>query len=234
MSAVVAIVIALSLYLGPNIRAWMHPHAKQVSSFGGGVAIAYICLTLFPEIDVAHKWLGEHVHLVTLVSFLAFYSIEMLLIAHVRRSAVLGVKPSQRMSSPSARAFWFHLAIMWVYIWMVLYTLPDSTADTLLFAVFGSLTIGLHLVYKDYVIRSNHDETFQTSGRYLLAIAPLAGWVAHHVIDPSEEVLDVFIAVLAGVILQGVFREELPDVDAVRLPWLIGGAAVFTALVMIV
>lgn len=225
--------IALSLFFGPSIRAAMSPHAKQVSSFGGGVAIAYVCLTLFPEVDVAHKWLGEHVHIVTLISFLAFYAIELLLVEHVRKSTLEGVQPSPRGSSPAARAFWLHLTIMWIYIWMVLYTLPDSTADTLFFAVFGSMAIGLHLVYKDYVIRSHHDDTFQTTGRYLLALAPLAGWAAHHIVAPSEEVLDVFVAILAGVILQGVFREELPGVDTVRLPWLIAGAATFTALVTI-
>lgn len=232
-SAVVAVILALSQLFGPNIRGWLQPHASLVSSFGGGVAIAYVCLTLFPEIDVAHEWLGEHVHIVTLVSFLAFYTIEMLLIAHIRRTALLPHPPHQ-LSSPTARAFWFHIAIIWIYIWMILYTMPDRTADSLFFAIFGSLTISLHLVYKDFVLRSKHDAVYQASGRYLLAIAPIAGWIAHHLFDPSEVVLDVFIAILAGVILQGVFREELPGVDAVKLPWLIGGAATFTALITII
>lgn len=55
--------------------------------------------------------------------------------------------------------------------------------------------------------------------------------IAHWVFEPAEVVLDVFVAILAGVILQGVFREELPTVDGVKLKWLIAGAVTFTVLV---
>lgn len=196
------------------------------------MAIAYIFLTLLPEIDIAHEWLGEHIHLVTLVSFLVFYVIELLLIAHIRGTR-LGTRLHDHVSTPTTRAFWFHIGIMWVYIWMIVFAMPDQKADNLFFAVFGSLTIALHLVYKDYVMRSHHDDHYQTSGRYLLSLAPIAGLLAHRIFEPTEVVLDVFVAVLAGVILQGVFREELPTVDGVKMGWLIAGAGIFTLLIIV-
>ncbi len=228
----VAAILALTQFFGPNIRAFLRPHAAQAQSFGGGVAIGYIFLTLLPEIDIAHEWLGEHIHLVTLMSFLVFYIIELLLLAHIRETRI-GAKLHGHVATPTTRAFWFHLSILWVYIWMIVFAMPDEKADNLFFAVFGSLTIALHLVYKDFVLRSHHDQRYQTSGRYLLAIAPLAGLIAHRLFEPSEVVLDVFVAILAGVILQGVFREELPTVDGVKLPWLIAGAATFVLLVTV-
>lgn len=228
----VAVILSLTKFFGPNIRAQLRPRAEQAQSFGGGVAIAYIFLTLLPEIDIAHEWLGEHIHLVTLISFLVFYAIELLLIAHIRGTR-LGHKLHDHVSTPTTRAFWFHIGIMWVYIWMIVFAMPDDKADSLFFAVFGSLTIALHLVYKDYVLRSHHDAHYQNSGRYLLSIAPIAGLVAHRVFEPTEVVLDVFVAILAGVIPQGVFREELPTVDGVKLPWLFTGAGIFTLLVIV-
>jgi len=230
----IAVILALTQVFGPRIRAHLQPHAAQASSFGGGVAIGYIFLSLFPELDIAHAWLGEHIHLVSMVSFLVFYVIELLLLAHIRQNRLTArLHAPVHVAPPTARAFWFHIAIMWVYIWMIVFAMPDAKADSLFFAIFGSLTIALHLVYKDYVLRSNHDARYQTSGRFMLAIAPIAGVVAHWAFDPSEVVLDIFVAILAGIILQGVFREELPTVDRVKLTWLIAGAATFTALVNI-
>ncbi len=226
----IAAILALTQFFGPNIRAYLRPHAALAQSFGGGVAIAYIFLTLFPEIDVAHEWLGEHIHLLTLVSFLIFYVIELLLLAHIRGTR-LGARLHDHVSTPTTRAFWFHIGILWIYIWMIVFAMPDEKADNLFFAVFGSITIALHLIYKDFVMRASHDERYQTSGRYLLALAPIAGLIAHWVFEPTEVVLDVFVAILAGVILQSVFREELPTVDGVKLRWLIAGAATFTVLV---
>ncbi len=228
----VAVILALTQFFGPNIRAFLRPHAGQAQSFGGGVAIAYIFLSLFPEIDIAHEWLGEHIHIVTLVSFLLFYIFELLLIAHIK-GIRLNARLHGHVPSATARAFWFHISILWAYIWMIVFAMPDSKADNLFFAVFGSITIALHLVYKDFVLRSHHDARYQTSGRYLLAAAPIAGLIAHRLFEPSELVLDVFVAILAGVILQGVFREELPAVDGVKLPWLVGGVATFGLLVWI-
>lgn len=231
----IAVILSLTQLLGPRIRAYLQPHAAQASSFGGGVAIGYIFLSLFPELDIAHEWLGEHIHLVSMVSFLVFYIVELLLLAHIRETRLTARLHTHThvSTTPTARAFWFHIGILWVYIWMIVFAMPDEKADNLFFAIFGSLTIALHLVYKDYVMRANHDERYQTSGRYLLALAPVAGVIAHWAFEPSEVVLDVFVAILAGIILQGVFREELPTVDRVKLAWLIAGAATFTALVNI-
>ena len=57
-AVITALVLALTQALGPSIRDWLRPRALQVQSFGGGVALAYIFLSLFPEIDNAHPWLG--------------------------------------------------------------------------------------------------------------------------------------------------------------------------------
>jgi hypothetical protein len=61
----------------------------------------------------------------------------------------------------------------------------------------------------------------------------MAGWLAHQLMDPSEAVFDVFVAVIAGILMQGVFRDELPQMRAVRINWMVGGAATFTALTLL-
>jgi drug/metabolite transporter superfamily protein YnfA len=227
---IIAVVLALTQFLGPNIRVLLRHHTPQASSFGGGVAIAYIFLVLFPELDIAHEWLGEHIHLVALTSFLSFYIIELVLAANITWTR-LGVHLPHRDSTPATRAFWFHLGILWLFSFMIVFTMPESRADSVVFAVFGTLTIALRLIYKDYVLRMHQDQRYQDSGRYLLTIAPITGVFAHWLFEPTEVVLDVFVAILAGAILQSVFRQELPTIDGVKLPWLLAGVTTFTVLV---
>lgn len=232
-AAVTALILAALQGFGPRIRTQFKAHASEVSSFGGGVALAYAFLQLFPEIDLAHEWLGEHVHSVTLVSFLIFYVLEIAITGRWGRKRAVGIAADGGSPGATARTFWFHVAIIWIYTWMVMFTLPDGAADSLAFAILGGATIGIHLIYKDYVFRRHYEERFQATGSLVLATAPLAGWIAHEFLRPSEAVLDVFIAVLAGVLLQSVFKDELPDEASVRLPWLLGGVATYAALVAI-
>ncbi len=197
------------------------------------MALAYAFLQLFPELDLAHAILGERVHAVTLVSFLVFFALELLILGRLSRRHRTVADRQDESPAAITRRFWFHVAIIWSYTWMVMFTLPDSAANSVFVAVAGSVTIGIHLIYKDYVFRRHFDERFQQSGRYVLAVAPVAGWIAHEVFQPSEAVLDVFIAIVAGVLLQSVFKDELPDEASVRLPWLLGGVAIYAALVAI-
>jgi hypothetical protein len=50
------------------------------------------------------------------------------------------------------------------------------------------------------------------------------------VLDPSEAVTDIFIAVLAGVLIQSVFRDELPRPDRAAFWWLVAGVLTYAGL----
>jgi hypothetical protein len=226
-AVITALVLASTQALGPRIREWLRPRARQVQSFGGGVALAYIFLSLFPEIDNAHPWLGDRVHLTTLAGFLLFFVMEAWLITHARGRAASAV-----VDQPAGESavMWLHIGIMGLYTAIVMFTLPEEIANDLLFAVGAGLAIGVHLVYKDYVLRDQAGDQFGATGRALMTMAPLIGWVAHRIVDPSEAVLDIAMAVLAGILMQSVFRDELPRPDRASLPWLLGGVATFSLL----
>jgi hypothetical protein len=229
-----ALLLSIVHLLGPLIRQGLSRRSELVASFGGGLAVGYVFLQLFPEVELAHEWFGTHVHLITLVSFLAFYGFEALL--HKRHLTALHRNHSNSQTAGEAphdhptHVFWWHVALSWFYTWMVIFALPEETGENLGLAVLGAVSVGMHLIYKDYILRTHHDESFQTKGRYLLAIAPFAGWAAHLIIAPPEIVFDLFIAVLAGILMQGVFQDELPKREAARLSWLYGGAATFALL----
>jgi hypothetical protein len=172
------------------------------------------------------------------VSFVLFYALETWLVLRrtdVEGATVANVTGADHGTSPddSRRVFWWHIALSWFYTAMVIFALPEDVGKNLQFALVGSLAVGLHLIYKDYILRTHHHASYEEKGRLLLASAPLAGWLAHQFGNPSEPVFDIFVAIVAGILMQGVFRDELPQAHAARIRWMIGGVATFSGLTLL-
>lgn len=223
-AGLMAVILSLLLWFGPTIRTHLDGYTLQVSSFGGGVAIAYVFLILFPEVEHSREWFGASVYLVTVISLLLFYALEILL------SNLTPATEQVHHGRHNTARFWFHIAIIWFYTWLVVFTVPEDAADNLVYVFAGSATIGVHLLYKDYVLRGHYDSRFEQAGRFVLTLAPIAGWASHQVVEPTEGMLELMIAILAGILILSVFQEELPPVEKISYGWLISGVAVMGAL----
>jgi hypothetical protein len=230
---VTALLLATMQVFGPELRTLIGRYGRQVQSFGGGVGLAYVFLQLFPEIDAVHEWLGEHVHIVTLASFLAFFALESWLILHFRQHQEAAAPDDAPATPIPASVFWLHIGILFFYTSMVVFTLPEDVAEDFVFAAASGIALGIHCVYKDYVLRTHAEGQFRTTGRLVLTAAPLLGWLAHRLIQPPEALLDISIAVLAGVLMQSVFRDELPRPDVASMRWVVAGVTLFSALAYI-
>lgn len=231
-AALTALVLAGLQGFGPWLRHALRDRARQVRSFGGGVGLGYIFLHLFPELDIAHEWLGRHVYLVILATFLAFYALEVWLHGRATRAVRVAEAPEAGAPKPPDldAIFWLHIGIMAVYTAMIVFTLPETIATHAVLAIAGGIAIGLHTFYKDYVLRHEMGAEDVQAGRAILVVAPIVGWTAHAVLDPSEAVTDIFIAVLAGVLIQSVFRDELPRPDRAAFWWLVAGVVTYAGL----
>jgi len=219
-----AISLSLLLAFGPQIRARLQNHAVEVSSFGGGVAIAYVFLILLPEVEHSRELFGTSVYVITVISLLVFFALELLL------SRFRSQDHTSHHGHHTTARFWFHIAIIWIYTWLVMFTVPEDAADNLVYVLAGSATIGVHLLYKDYVLRGHYHGRFEQAGRYILALAPIAGWLSHQVVQPTHGTLEIMIAILAGVLIQSVFQDELPPVERMSYKWLLMGAAIMSGL----
>ena len=223
--------LAAANLLGPHIRASMRQKPAIAASFGGGAAVAYVFLQLIPEIEIGHELLGDRVYVIVLASFIAFFALEMRLHARARSHAA---EIEAGEAEPNASVFWVHVAISGFYTWLIVFTLPEEVGENLAFALVGSLALGLHMIYKDFVLRSNHHSSFEQKGQYLLVLAPLVGWLTRVFATPSEMFHDMVMAVLAGFLIQSVFREEIPGYHRIRLSWFVGGAGVYSGLVFLI
>ena len=70
-AALVAVALALIHLAAPLIRGVLAERAATLGIFGSGMAISYVFIHLFNEIDAGHKLLGNRIHLVMLVGFFA-------------------------------------------------------------------------------------------------------------------------------------------------------------------
>lgn len=219
----VAMVLALIYLIGPWIRQSLRRRENVARSAGGGIAAAYVFLQLFPEIEAAHEWFGDAIHFIILISFLVFFGLEQ----------VLWSRSEAGSNTHSPHVFWMHIALSWMYTWTIVFALPEDIAKNFLVALLSATAIGLHLVYKDYVLRSHHTGDYEFAGRYVLALAPLAGWLVRALTMPSEAVFDMSMALLSGFLLQNVFRNELPGYRCFRYGWFAMGVAMYALLVLL-
>ena len=230
--AVLTALILAAVYLfGPHIRSTLRQKPAIAASFGGGAAVAYVFLQLIPEIEVGHQLLGDRIYFIILASFITFFAIELHLHTRAKTHAS---EIDTGEAEPDSTVFWLHIGFSWIYTWLIVFTLPAEVSESFAFAIVGSIALGLHTIYKDFVLRSNHHSAFESRGQYVLVLAPLLGWLARVFATPSEMFFDMVMAILAGFLIQSVFREEIPGYHAIRVRWFVGGSGVYSMLVFVI
>ena len=198
-----------------------------LGSLGGGIAIAYLFLQLMPELESAEqRLLGDSIHLVVLVGFVVFWGLEVKLQMGRRSLQVL------QYSAPVS-TFAFHVALGAMYNWLLIYAMPNQLHEGGAEALIGAIPLGLHLVYKDYLMGEHQSWEFDKWGRFILAFAPLIGWATVLFATPSELFSDLLIAVLTGYIIHSVFRSELPAFEESSFQWFLSGVAIYALLLRV-
>lgn len=187
------------------------------------MAVGYVFLHLLPELDECHALLGPRIHYIVLVGFVAYYGLDRALGIRPRPQSALDAVPTGR--------FPLHLTYHWVYSWLLVYALPGSLepSPTRMAAVMVSM--GLHIAYGDFILASSHARAFGGRGRYVLAAAPLAGCVTGLVLGTDPAIADMLTALLAGLVLYNVFKDELPESDSrAGFGWFVAGVLLYLVL----
>ena len=233
--AALAIAVALAaLHLAaPRIRRLPGLPEAATASFAGGLAVAYVFLHLLPEIAEGNEGVGEAlgdvvrvtplldlgIFVVALAGFTLFYGLERL----------AGRSAGDEGREPLAYAS--HLGSFGVYNALITYTMPLRFRTGVAFAVLFGVAMGLHFVLTDRGLEEHYPKRFAGGGRFLLALALLAGWVAAALFAPTRTVLvSVLTAFLGGSILLNVFKEELPTERRSSFPWFLAGLVGYSVL----
>lgn len=189
-------------------------------SAAGGVSVAYVFVHILPDLaehqrEVEHAGIlaqiENHVWLLALVGLAAFYGLDRLARRRKRDEAV----------------FWIHLGSFALYNLLIGYLLVGREGGLLFYAV----AMGLHFLVNDQGLREHHGREYARS-RWLLAAAPVAGWVLAVVTDLPDLAVTALFAFLAGGIILNVLKEELPEDRESRFWAFAAGIAGYAALLL--
>ena len=222
---------AFRFVAGPPRSAWL-------SGFGGA-SVAYVFVYLLPELaewqvhverslekgnggGAAGGFAERHVYLVALVGLATFYGLE-------RLAAVA----SERGRETEPAVFWIHMGSFAGYNALVGYLLVQGRGGGGGSLLAFSVAMALHFVVTDLGLLEHHQDRYRHAGRWLLAAAVLAGFLAGTIGRMPGVATGVLLGFLAGGIMLNALKEELPAERQSRFWAFLVGLTVSTVLLLI-
>jgi hypothetical protein len=216
-----ALVLASVYVFGGRLRASSH-HRRWVS-IAAGVSVATIFIDLLPEISESQARLSDGlneraalfpeqaVYLAAMLGFMMFYGLEYMLAA----------SPSAE-DRPSGVFFSLQIAAFAGYSSLIAYLLVHNIWNDARSLLLYSLAMAFHLLLVDHSLARERHGLYEKRGRWILALAVMAGWSA----GILASVPDQWLARITGFISGGVIMNSL----VVELPEGRGGSFWFFAM----
>jgi hypothetical protein len=241
-----ALVLAGVHLLAPRIRALPVVPRHAATSFGGGIATAYLFLYLLPRLAegnrAATEALGEQarsiplgdlvVFLAALLGFFTFYALEHLTLRSEeqrqgREDILHGRAEASRL------VFALQLAFFAGYSAVITYTLPTKLGAGLIPGLLFAVAMAMHLVGTDQVLQERFRASLTVHLRLVLAGGALAGWLVAAVVGFSSPVLiNLLAALLSGAILFNVVNDEVPPDRHSSFAWFSVGLVLYAVLLV--
>jgi zinc transporter ZupT len=216
------------------------PRSKWLS-FAGGISIAYIFMHLLPELEeMQHTFIEEQqeiesffrypLYAVALLSLSIYYGIE----RHVKLSGVSKKteKHAEVESQGAVGIFYFHIFSFALYNLLIGYTLTREEWDTQSFVLFV-LALGFHFIVNDFGFVEHYKHNYIKVGRWILGVAPLAGWLIGNLVRISEVHLGLVLAFIAGGTILNVLKEELPEERKSNFWSFFSGVVLYSILLLV-
>jgi zinc transporter ZupT len=209
------------------------PRSKWLS-FAGGTTVAYVFMLLLPELQewqtgleeqgALFKMIENHLYVVALGGLAFFYGLE--------RAIITTKKEDSDSNKDTEGIFWWHIISFSVYNLLIGYLFFEKEQAEIRNQVFFFLGLSLHFMVNDYGLYSHHKNTYLKKGRWMMALAVIAGWLVSYFTDLTDLVLALIFAFLAGGIVLNTLKEELPDEKESNFWYFLLGAGLFAVLLI--
>ena len=215
-------------------------NASQCMAVGcGGISIAYVFVHILP--DLAHhqevfathagpfsfSTSGRGVYFAALVGLATFYGLELWARSSARRRA-----RRDGVRRPSSHTFWLQLAFYATFNVIIGYLLLDRDETGLLNLLTYVFAMAMHFVVADQGLREQFYPAYDAIGRWILAAAPILGWVIGVFINIPPLAISALFAFLAGAIVLNVLKHELPEERHSHFFAFALGTALYAALLL--
>lgn len=199
-------------------------------SIAGGVSVAYIFIHLLPELArLQREHFEDHrveafFYLFAAAGLVAYYGLEQIANRHAGGS---------ERRTPIA-VFWLHLGSFAFYNLLIGYLLHEQArreggGGLALYA--GAMA--LHFFVNDRALFRHHGDLYTRRGRWMLALATLAGWAIGLRFEIGMTWIAAAVAVLAGSVILNVIKEELPRDRESRFWAFALGAGLYAGLLVL-
>jgi hypothetical protein len=214
---VLALALSLADYLTEGLFSKASPNKIKFISFSAGVSVAYLFLSLLPEIYSGAININRMLFLSVLFGFGFFHIIE----KYIRQN-FHGNKLRKEHHM-------VHSVISFVYFFAVGFILVKVTESSVVSGVLLFIPVLLHIIIDSLprrVTKKHHIKIFGASSAFLGAIAATF-------INPGVMVNLSLLGVVGGALLYTVIRESLPREREGRPMYFITGLLLFTIIIMV-
>ncbi len=226
-----AVLLACVCILGGRLRARSH-HRRWIS-IAAGVSVATIFVDLLPEISEkqakfsanapagAAFFQEQAIYLAAMLGFVLFYGLEYMVAASPSEEREHGVVP-----------FSLRIAAFAGYSSFIAYIIVDNHWTSLQSLLLYSLAMAFHLLLVDHSLAEQGHQLYESYGRWILALAVMAGWS----VGMFAAIPELWLARITGFVSGGVIMNslvvELPEGRGGRFWYFVLAAAIY-ALVLI-
>ena len=209
---------------------------RSTISFSAGISAAYVFVHLLPELHGVRSVVtrespielpneGAGIYFVAMIGFLSFYGLE-----HLRkRLRVPDAHHPHGAREPAAPHgdilpdVLVHIGGFAAYVWLasylLLHSLEESPADTLLYAA----ALGVHFLTVEHSLHTEHGAAYERFGRFVLAGMAIAGWATGLVLELPLGIIALLVAFVSGAVVMNSAIMELPtEKDGRFWPFLAG------------
>ena len=213
---------------------------RRFLSFAAGISVGYTFVHVLPALSTMRNIATQSqaglrrlfpeysVYLWTMAGFMLFYGLETMAAVHRRG-------PENRAVDDAGAApwqTWVHIGGFALYAWLLTYLMVWTGKGALALCLYGA-AMGLHIFPIACKLSSHHREVYDRRGALLPALASLAGWASGLALDIPGPILVNLVAVVAGGVILNASIAELPKEKEGRFWYFLTGAAVYSALLLV-
>ena len=198
---------------------------RSLTSFGGGMAAAYVFLHVMPELHgarhafteaaaMALPYEGKAIYYLALAGFLSFYGIRHF---HTRQL-------SAREGKPDRLDFQVQIGGFAAYAWLMGYLLLRGLEARHFAIGLYAVAMGFHCLAINRELSHEYGNDYRRTGRFILAGMALAGWASAALLDLPASLIPLLLAFLSGAVIMNSLILELPtEKDGRFWPFITGG-----------
>jgi hypothetical protein len=226
-----ALLLAMVFVLGSKLRP--NSHHRRWISIAAGVSVATIFVDILPQLsenqarfleqqhETAALFPEQAIYLAALLGFVLFYGLEFMV-----------ARPGSEEETSSFFLF-AQIAAFATYSCLIAYLLVHSVWSGLASLLLYCLAMAFHLLLVDHSLARERPRLYKRYGRWILALAVMAGWTAGVVVEIPDRWLARIIGFVAGGVIINSLVVELPEGRGGRF-WVFSASAAAYSLLLLV